>query len=313
MSRDDNGVETQERLLTAATEVFAEVGYRAATLREICRRGQANIAAVNYHFRDKEHLYAAVVRQAVAAAGEGLARICPTRPIRPRRNSGISSTVFWRTCWGWIARCCCCGWWHSGMMEPTPALDLVVDEGARPVHDVLDAIVAELMGPAAEAALIRDCAGSVMLQCATYQNARGGGAAAGPAWTSTTRPRSSTWPITSFGFRWAASGPWLRVQATVPGVRQGLSREQGERHDDSAVASRAFRAGRSCRRGGRRRCCSCGPGPVTKAESAGRERGPSGILDNDRRGQAVAAKPAKPGEDPQAGRREPSNATRPCG
>jgi AcrR family transcriptional regulator len=56
MSRDQDGGDTAQRLLAAATEVFAEVGYGAATLREICRRGRANIAGVNYHFRDKEQL-----------------------------------------------------------------------------------------------------------------------------------------------------------------------------------------------------------------------------------------------------------------
>ena len=103
----------QARLLAAATEVFAEVGYRAATLREICRRGQANIAAVNYHFRDKEHLYAAVVRQAVAAAGEGLARIDPNPADPPEEKLRHFIHGSWRTCWGWIARCCCCGWWPT--------------------------------------------------------------------------------------------------------------------------------------------------------------------------------------------------------
>src|SRR5689334_1706625 len=53
---------TRNRLLEAAGEVFSEVGFRDATVREIVgRAGGANIAAVNYHFRDKEGLYAAVL------------------------------------------------------------------------------------------------------------------------------------------------------------------------------------------------------------------------------------------------------------
>lgn len=48
---------TQERLLESAAKVFAEKGFRGATVAEICERAEANVAAVNYHFGDKESLY----------------------------------------------------------------------------------------------------------------------------------------------------------------------------------------------------------------------------------------------------------------
>jgi len=53
---------TEKRLLEAAGEIFAEHGYRAATIHQICQRAGANIAAVNYHFSDKEQLYHEVIR-----------------------------------------------------------------------------------------------------------------------------------------------------------------------------------------------------------------------------------------------------------
>ena len=53
---------TRERLLEAAGEVFAQKGFREATIREICARAGANIAAINYHFGGKERLYAEVLR-----------------------------------------------------------------------------------------------------------------------------------------------------------------------------------------------------------------------------------------------------------
>jgi AcrR family transcriptional regulator len=52
--------ETRWRLLQAASEVFAEVGYRAATTREIARRAEVNLASIHYHFGDKASLYRAV-------------------------------------------------------------------------------------------------------------------------------------------------------------------------------------------------------------------------------------------------------------
>src|SRR3954454_15578950 len=54
---------TRQHLLEAAGEVFAEVGIRGATVREICQRAGANVAAVNYHFGDKEKLYLEVLRR----------------------------------------------------------------------------------------------------------------------------------------------------------------------------------------------------------------------------------------------------------
>src|SRR5580658_7522029 len=59
---------TRDKLIDAAGTVFAERGYRSATIREICRRAGANVAAVNYTFGDKMGLYTEVLRHSVRAA-----------------------------------------------------------------------------------------------------------------------------------------------------------------------------------------------------------------------------------------------------
>src|SRR6202049_1731309 len=59
---------TRDKLIEAAGHVFAERGYRAATIREICRRAGANVASVNYTFGDKMGLYTEVLRHSVRAA-----------------------------------------------------------------------------------------------------------------------------------------------------------------------------------------------------------------------------------------------------
>src|SRR5882724_4164695 len=68
--RPGRSAETRRRLLDAAGEVFAEQGFRAATIQNICRRARANIAAVHYHFGDKERLYTAAIDYADRVAGE---------------------------------------------------------------------------------------------------------------------------------------------------------------------------------------------------------------------------------------------------
>src|SRR6202035_5744794 len=69
---------TRARLIEAAGEVFADHGYQSATVRDICARAGANIAAVNYHFGDKLALYEAVLRHAISAA-EAEEMLAPAR------------------------------------------------------------------------------------------------------------------------------------------------------------------------------------------------------------------------------------------
>ena len=52
-----NSEKTRAHILRAAAEIFAEKGFRAATVRQICAKADANIAAINYHFNSKEDLY----------------------------------------------------------------------------------------------------------------------------------------------------------------------------------------------------------------------------------------------------------------
>lgn len=54
--------DTRWRLLQAAAEVFAEVGYHAATTREICKRAGVNLASIHYYYGDKAELYREVFR-----------------------------------------------------------------------------------------------------------------------------------------------------------------------------------------------------------------------------------------------------------
>ena len=56
--------DTRERILEAAAAAFGEKGYDDATVRDICQRAGANLAAVNYYFGDKEQLYLELVKRA---------------------------------------------------------------------------------------------------------------------------------------------------------------------------------------------------------------------------------------------------------
>lgn len=49
--------ETTQRILASAESLFAQFGYASVSLRQITTAAKVNLAAVNYHFYDKESLY----------------------------------------------------------------------------------------------------------------------------------------------------------------------------------------------------------------------------------------------------------------
>ncbi|MDX9866359.1 MAG: helix-turn-helix domain-containing protein [Kiritimatiellia bacterium] len=69
---------TRDRILRAATKVFAEHGFREATTRMICAEAAVNSALVNYHFRSKAELYRAVIVSLFEHTGKPMMRITET-------------------------------------------------------------------------------------------------------------------------------------------------------------------------------------------------------------------------------------------
>jgi AcrR family transcriptional regulator len=167
--------ETRQRVLEAAGAVFAEQGFHNATVRDICRRAGANIAAVNYHFSDKEGLYTAVLRYAHQCATEkyspemGVASQSDV-PAKQRLQMFVRSFLRHIFDEGQPA-------WHGKlmareMMEPTQALEVLVKEEIRPRAELLEAIVRELLGRRASPERVRLCAMSIIGQCLFYHHAR---------------------------------------------------------------------------------------------------------------------------------------------
>src|SRR5688572_20559926 len=52
---------TAERILNAAESLFASYGYAGVSMRQITSAARVNLAAVNYHFYDKESLWQKIV------------------------------------------------------------------------------------------------------------------------------------------------------------------------------------------------------------------------------------------------------------
>lgn len=169
----DSMVGTRERILRVAAEVFADSGFERATVREICSRASVNVAAVNYHFGDKEHLYIEVLKYSKALAFEKYPSETDTKKsdspeirlkvfIRSfvfRILDGGSSSLFGRL----VSR---------EYIEPTGAFDMLVEEAMRPVFILLSEIVGELLGGRAPALRVHMCCASVISQCLFFLYAR---------------------------------------------------------------------------------------------------------------------------------------------
>jgi TetR/AcrR family transcriptional regulator, regulator of cefoperazone and chloramphenicol sensitivity len=166
--------ETKRRLLEAAGEVFAEQGYKAATIRDICKRADANIAAVNYHFGDKENLYRETIRYAQICQGD------TDFPLEVRPEGRQPKDVRLR---GYIAaflgRILDHGRpsWHTQLMaremvDPTHVLDEIVRDKIRPHQALLLSIVRDYLGPDADPDLARHCGSSVLGQILFFHHAR---------------------------------------------------------------------------------------------------------------------------------------------
>jgi AcrR family transcriptional regulator len=164
---------TRRNLLDAASEVFAEVGFRAATVREICQRAGANIAAVNYHFGDKSKLYIEVLRRSQEQAFQ---KYPPDYGIQPGATAEEKLKAFIRS---FLLRIFDEGTTaHHGkmmsreMIEPTDALDALVNEKIRPQSIQLAQIVRELAGPGVPDETVRLCAMSIVSQCVFHHHCR---------------------------------------------------------------------------------------------------------------------------------------------
>jgi len=163
--------DTRRKLIDSAGAIFAEHGFHKATVREITDRAGVNVAAINYHFRDKAELYRAVLSECHCTAqavggplklGDGppeerlrfyidqfLNRLL--HPDRPK--------------------------WHGMLMaremtEPSDALDIIVEEAIRPQAREMEKIINELTKGKVSKDRVWMIGFSVVSQCLFYLHDR---------------------------------------------------------------------------------------------------------------------------------------------
>jgi AcrR family transcriptional regulator len=137
--------DARTRVLNAAGRIFAERGFQAATVRDICQSAEVNLASVNYYFGDKEKLYIETVKRARQARADQ----APMPDASPGTPPEERLTAFIRTMLTRMIGIEEAPWQSQLMMReilsPTKACEEMVEEFFRPefnlLLDILDGLL----------------------------------------------------------------------------------------------------------------------------------------------------------------------------
>ncbi|MES1166480.1 MAG: CerR family C-terminal domain-containing protein, partial [Pseudomonadota bacterium] len=151
----------------------AEHGFQSTTVREICARAGANVAAVNYHFRDKMGLYEAVLSASLCvAAHQDIRRLAEASQSPEQALRLIIAGMLRR-----MSQAGERGAWHVRIMahemaRPTAGLDRVIEQVIGPNYAIMRQVLAAILGLPPEHETTRLCAHSVIGQVVHYAHAR---------------------------------------------------------------------------------------------------------------------------------------------
>ncbi|MGH9764416.1 MAG: CerR family C-terminal domain-containing protein [Blastocatellia bacterium] len=174
--RADTEVDARTRLLNASGKLFAARGYAGVSVRELAQEAGVNIASVNYHFGGKENLYLEVVRlkfKEVREAHWNTATVLEAEqadtPEAARRAICRFIAEYMEALIGadkpeqlflLMAR---------EMMEPTIAIDMVVDEFIEPRFKLMEKLIGTVRPDLAGTHRAKLCAMSIAGQCLYYR------------------------------------------------------------------------------------------------------------------------------------------------
>lgn len=136
---------TRERIIDAAGQLFAERGFESTTVRDICQAAGANVAAVNYYFRDKERLYVEAVVQAHRWRLDQAQLPNWDENTPPREKLADFIETFFRRVLGgpddtWRTKLV-----MREIMQPSSACAEIAQSNIRPQFEILHSILREIL------------------------------------------------------------------------------------------------------------------------------------------------------------------------
>lgn len=162
------GNPTRKKLLTAGVNVFAQKGFRDATVREICKQaGAANINSISYYFGSKEMLYREILELIFSEYDNfdqtNWNRKTPEDRLKEMITNFCSMLYKKDAFASDITRI-----FINEMTRPSPFIEDLVDQYNRPRIKRHLKIFQDLLGEGATEDMIRDCLVSVSGQLLYY-------------------------------------------------------------------------------------------------------------------------------------------------
>ena len=154
---------TRARLLKAASRTFANNGYQESTIAEICEQAQANIAAVNYHFGDKQTLYLEAWRYAFNEelsrypADGGVPRHAPAEQRLAGRIGSLIRRIAAEDSYSFAII-------HKELAQPTQLLADILEKEINPQRQQMLGLLRECLGHTASEQQLHYCHASIIGQ-----------------------------------------------------------------------------------------------------------------------------------------------------
>lgn len=110
------------KLIIAATQLFAQKGFAAVSIRELAEGANVNSALISYHFGGKENLYAAVLEEQFALVREKLALVLDSNlpPLERLQRYALGIAAAHHDC-PYLVR-----FMYSELATPTNCFDTIV-------------------------------------------------------------------------------------------------------------------------------------------------------------------------------------------
>ncbi len=126
----------RQKILLIALELFAELGFERATIRQIAKKAQVNVSAIGYYFGDKVGLYRAAFTEPMGSPLDDIALFNSPNLTLKQALNGLFSSFIEPLKKNELTKLCIRLHMRE-MVEPTGLWADEIDNGITPCHQAL--------------------------------------------------------------------------------------------------------------------------------------------------------------------------------